>query len=891
MGLGRNGAETHGAGCKASDDVLRRLDLVERHGRAALGPEPQQAAQRHLTAALVVDDVRIFPVRIPVLLAGGLLELDDRLGRPHVLLSVRAPGVFATRGQVAAGGGADAVGGLVEVDRLLHHLEEADAVDLRGRAREVALDEGRLQADRLEDPRAAVAHQGRDAHLGHHLGEALAHGLDVVGDGLVGREPGLGREILERHEGHVGMHRLGAVAHEEREVVRFSRGARAHHEARRRAQALGDQVLMKGRGRQERGNRHAVLRDRLVGEDEDRVTEFDRVDGLSAQAREAGLDARAAPGGGIGDVDHLAPHLARGVVGNREELAHLRVRKDGLRDLDAPRLLHVVDVEHVGLRTDVADEARDELLADRIDRRVRHLSKELLEVLGERLGLLREDRERDVVAHAAHGLHSLSGHRHENEVDVLLGEAEDALQLPDALGADGFVGLGLGGAREVGEPQVEAVDPLAIGLGEGELVLDLVVLDDAPAARVDEEHLARLDAPLAADAAFGNGQDAHFAREHDRVVIGEHVTRGPEAVAVKRRADLHAVREDDGGRTVPGLHHRGMICVEGAPVGIHRRRLLPGFGHEHEHRLRERIARHHHQLDGVVKARRVGLAVVDDRGELADVAAEHGRLPDLLAGAQPEVVAADRVDFAVVRDVAVRVRKSPAREGVGRESLVHDGDGALDLFVLQVEVVLSDLVGKQQALVDDGARAHRRHEVLGAVRELQGLNAVGGRLADDVELALERGLDHHVGPAADEDLADDGRARLHGRTHRHPFADGNVAPAEHDLAFAPDRALELLFAGGAGGGLLRQEDHADAVVADCGKLNALRTHLLAVEGVRNLNENARAVAAERIGAHGASMVEVVQNQQRVLNDLVRRPALDVDDGTHAARVVLEFRTI
>ena len=88
-----------------------------------------------------------------------------------------------------------------------------------------------------------------------------------------------------------------------------------------------------------------------------------------------------------------------------------------------------------------------------------------------------------------------------------------------------------------------------------------------------------------------------------------------------------------------------------------------------------------------------------------------------------------------------------------------------------------------------------------------------------------------------------------------------------------------------------QEDHADAVVADCGKLNALRTHLLAVEGVRNLNENARAVAAERIGAHGASMVEVVQNQQRIFNDLVRRPALDVDDGTHAARVVLEFRAI
>ena len=37
-----------------------------------------------------------------------------------------------------------------------------------------------LEADRLEDLRAAVALKRRDAHLGHHLQDALVERLDVV---------------------------------------------------------------------------------------------------------------------------------------------------------------------------------------------------------------------------------------------------------------------------------------------------------------------------------------------------------------------------------------------------------------------------------------------------------------------------------------------------------------------------------------------------------------------------------------------------------------------------------------------------------------------------------------------------------------------------------------
>ena len=73
-----------------------------------------------------------------------------------------------------------AIGRGVAAHRLLGDLGKADALD-RGRgAGEIFLDERRRQADRVEDLRAAIALVGRDAHLGHHLEDALADRLDVI---------------------------------------------------------------------------------------------------------------------------------------------------------------------------------------------------------------------------------------------------------------------------------------------------------------------------------------------------------------------------------------------------------------------------------------------------------------------------------------------------------------------------------------------------------------------------------------------------------------------------------------------------------------------------------------------------------------------------------------
>ena len=57
---------------------------------------------------------------------------------------------------------------------------DADAFDARRRPGEVPVDERLAQADGLEDLGAAVAGERRDAHLGHHLEDALVERLDVV---------------------------------------------------------------------------------------------------------------------------------------------------------------------------------------------------------------------------------------------------------------------------------------------------------------------------------------------------------------------------------------------------------------------------------------------------------------------------------------------------------------------------------------------------------------------------------------------------------------------------------------------------------------------------------------------------------------------------------------
>src|SRR5207248_93427 len=91
--------------------------------------------------------------------------------------------------------------------------------------------------------------------------------------------------------------------------------------------------------------------------------------------------------------------------------------------------------------------------------------------------------------------------------------------------------------------------------------------------------------------------------------------------------------------------------------------------------------------------------------------------------------------------------------------------------------------------------------------------------------------------------------------------------------------------------VLRGLDPIGRQERDAGRVRAGRRQLevddRAIKLVRRLHEDARAVAGVGLGAGRARVVQATDRGQRLLDDVVTRAALDVDDEPHAARVVLE----
>ena len=79
-------------------------------------------------------------------------------------------------------------------------------------------------------------------------------------------------------------------------------------------------------------------------------------------------------------------------------------------------------------------------------------------------------------------------------------------------------------------------------MGARERLLDLGVRNDAMLVKVDEQHLARLQAPLGDDLLLRDRQHAHFRGEHHEIIVGDEVASGSEPVAIEGRRRFDARR-------------------------------------------------------------------------------------------------------------------------------------------------------------------------------------------------------------------------------------------------------------------------------------------------------------------------------------------------------------
>ncbi len=299
-------------------------------------------------------------------------------------------------------------------------LAQADAADPRRRPGEVALDDVGCEADRLEDLRAAVRGDRRDPHLRHHLQKALRDPL---------HRACLRIFVAERLEHQVWVDRSRAVADEHGDRVHAARFARLDDDSRLQPCPLSHEMVVGSARREQRRDRHALRAGRAVGEDEDVRSRCERCVRLGADALERRLESCDAVGERPRHVDRVRLEHTRL---DPPELFELLVAEDRVVNHELARMLGRFS-EQVVLRADARLHAHHYRLADRVDRRVRDLREQLLEVRVEQGLATRQHGERGVVAHGADRLLRVAGERRKQHLHVLLRVPEKQLPFAERL--------------------------------------------------------------------------------------------------------------------------------------------------------------------------------------------------------------------------------------------------------------------------------------------------------------------------------------------------------------------------------------------------------------------------------------------------------------------------
>ncbi len=156
--------------------------------------------------------------------------------------------------------------------------------------------------------------------------------------------------------------------------------------------------MVHGAAGEERADRDALGSDLPIGEDDQTVALVDRLFRLCTDAIQGPRESVPPLGLRPGDVDRAClPAAVIDVLERRE----LLVAENRMRHAQPVRVL-LGRLQQIQLRPDVTVHRHDDLLADRIDGRIRDLREELLEVVVDHAWLVGETGQRRVVAHRAH---------------------------------------------------------------------------------------------------------------------------------------------------------------------------------------------------------------------------------------------------------------------------------------------------------------------------------------------------------------------------------------------------------------------------------------------------------------------------------------------------------
>ena len=186
-----------------------------------------------------------------------------------MILAAHAVSIFAADIQRMAVDRCVSISRAMALDSFLRDFRQTRAVGGGAGAGEEPRQELVAESHGIEDLGAAIGLIGRDAHLGHDLQQTLADRLDIALVYLV-LAHGFRQLVTkagQRVERQVGVDGLGAIASQQGEMMNFAGLSGLDDQTDLGPEPAADQVVMHGRGGQQRRNGYVLGIHVPIGDD------------------------------------------------------------------------------------------------------------------------------------------------------------------------------------------------------------------------------------------------------------------------------------------------------------------------------------------------------------------------------------------------------------------------------------------------------------------------------------------------------------------------------------------------------------------------------------------------------------------------------------------------
>ena len=198
-------------------------------------------------------------------------------------------------------------------------------------------------------------------------------------------------------------------------MMHLARLAGLGHDTDASSQLVSHEMLMYCSDRQQRTDGHTLTPCRTIRQHQQRKAAFNRLRCFLADPFETPAQSRITLRARERDVDRLRLPVAVAEMPNRRQLL---VSQDRVRH-DQPMTLPLCRIKQIPFRPDETLQRHDDLFANRIERRIRHLREELLEVVVNQPRLIAQTGQRRVVSHRTERVFLCLDHRDQHELQSL----------------------------------------------------------------------------------------------------------------------------------------------------------------------------------------------------------------------------------------------------------------------------------------------------------------------------------------------------------------------------------------------------------------------------------------------------------------------------------------